>query len=117
VTGALAYLPQYVAEVGGVALCVSFVIGALPALITGRTSARPDWSARRVRAAATLGVLLGGAVVLVAFVIPAEPSGGFPGGHWGTTGSEVVMGVWLFCVAAITGWNLRREIRFLRRRD
>lgn len=110
--GILAYLPQYVARVGGLALVVAVVVSALPALITGRASQGRDWSASRVRAVAALGALIvGGWGLLIAFVIRAEPPGGFAGGHWGTTSSKVVLGVWLFGLAAFTAWNLRRGLR------
>jgi predicted ABC-type sugar transport system permease subunit len=105
----VAYLPQYAAELGGLALSVCAVITGLPALITGRSSATPDWSERRVRAAAAFGVLLLAVWgLLFAFVLP-----GVGGGPYGT-GTKVVTGVWLFCLVAITGWSLWRELRYLR---
>lgn len=108
-TSVVAYLPQYAAELGGVALCICAVVGGLPALITGRSSAAPDWSARRVRAIAALGMLfLGVWGLLVAFVLPGAGGGPYAGG------TKVVTGLWLFCLAAITGWSLWRELRYLR---
>jgi len=108
-TSVLAYLPHYAAEVGGVALSVCAVICGLPALITGRSSVTADWSARRVRSAAALGMLLLGVWgFLFAFVLP-----GVGGGPYGT-GTKVVTGVWLFCLASITAWSLWREVRYLR---
>ena len=108
-TGVVAYLPQYAAELGGVALCVCAVISGLPALITGCSSLRPDWSPVHVRAVAALGVLvLGVWGLLFAFVLP-----GVGGGPYGIS-TRVVTGVWLFCLAAITGWSLWRELRYLR---
>ena len=84
----VAYLPQYAAEVGGLALSVCAVISGLPTVLTGRSSATPDWSARRVRAAAAFGVLLLGVWgLLFAFVLP-----GFGGDPYGT-GTKVVTGV------------------------
>ena len=108
-TSVVAYLPEYAAELGGVALTLCAVIGGLPALVTGRSSAAPDWSARRVRAVAAVGVLLLGVWgLLFAFVLP-----GVGGGPYGT-GTKVVTGVWLFFLASITAWSLRRELRYLR---
>jgi hypothetical protein len=53
--------------------------------------------------------VLGAWGLLLAFVLP---SGG--GGPYGTS-TKVVTGVWLFLLAVITGWNLWRELRYLRR--
>src|SRR5258708_3235663 len=106
------------AKTGGVALGVALVVGALPALISARVSVPPAGPPGRTRLVAGLGALLGGAWgLLIAFVIPAEPSGGFPGGHWGGTSSRVVLGVWLFVLAVMVGSGLRRELRFLHPRE
>ena len=108
-TSVVAYLPQYASELWGVAFSVCAVISALPALITGCSSVRPDWSAGRVRAVAGLSALLLGVWgLLFAFVVP-----GVGGGPYGT-GTNVVTGLWLFCLVAITGWSLWRELRYLR---
>jgi len=116
--GLLAYLPQYLGEISEVALVASFVINALPALVTGRTSIASHWSTRRVRAAALVVVLVGaGLGLVVVHFTTREPARGYPGspgGPWGTTSAKVVMAVWLFGIALITARNLRREFRFLR---
>lgn len=118
VSGVLAYLPQYLGEISEIALVASFALGSLPALITGRASVVSGWSPRRVRATACLVVLAAaGLCLFIIYSTPAEPSGGYPGapgGRWGTTSAKAVMAVWLFAITAITAWNLRREMRFLR---
>jgi hypothetical protein len=43
-----------------------------------------------------------------AFVLP-----GVGGGPYGT-GTKVLTGVWLLCLAAITAWSLWWELRYLR---
>jgi hypothetical protein len=53
-------------------------------------------------------LLLGVWGLLFAFVLP-----GAGGGAYGT-GTKVVTGVWLLCLAAITVWSLWRELRYLR---
>jgi hypothetical protein len=114
-TSVVAYLPQYTAAVGGVALTACAVICGLPALISGRSSAIPGWSERRVRAAAALAMLLLGVWgLLFAFVIPGTYPSGVAGGRWGTASTKVAMGIWLLALAAIAGWNVRRELHYLR---
>jgi len=46
--------------------------------------------------------------LLFAFVLPGVDSGPYG------TGTKLVTGVWLFCLAAITGCSLWRELRYLR---
>lgn len=112
-TGLLAVMPEYVSDVSVIALALSLVVAALPALITGRLSLGPDWSARRVRASVSLVLAFAiGFALLVVFVLSPTQRG--EAGTWGTTGSTVGLAVWLLIVCALTARNVRRELRFLR---
>ena len=111
----LAFLPQYESDVAGVAILVAVVIGILPALVTGRMSALQTWSGRRVRLAATLGVLFASGWAAFDFLVSSEPTGGYPQGHWGDRTDKLMLAGWLVFLAAIVVWSLFRELRFLRR--
>jgi hypothetical protein len=115
VTGLLAYLPQRLSEVAGVAILVGVAIGCLPPLIFGRVSAFPNWPTARVRLLATIAVALAGVMALVSFVIDAEPPGGLPQGHWGDHTDKVYAAAWLVFLTVIVAVNLVREARFLHR--
>ena len=113
----LAYIPQYTADVSGVVLGACFVIGSLPALISGRSSFKPDWSAPKVRALACLGVAVGIGLSLLVFALSPHQGGVTdPHDRWGlgTTKSKVIVSTWIFLLTAATFWDLLRELRFLR---
>ena len=112
----LAYLPQHEWEVAGVTVLIGSLLNAAPALWSGRTSTLPHWPPRRVRLLAVAGVLVGGAVAIVSFVVNAEPPGGVRQGHWGTRVDHGFLAVWLLFATAIITRNLLREFRYLRRR-
>jgi hypothetical protein len=111
----LAYLPQHIAEIAGVAIFVGVLISGLPALLFGRMSAKRNWSAPRVRLVAALALCVAAAWAALGFVINAEPRGGIPQGHWGSRTDGLLLIPWLLGIAGIAGWNLFREIGFLRR--
>jgi hypothetical protein len=112
----LAYLPQHIAEVAGLTLFAGVAISALPALLSGRSSALPVWSTHRVRLVAALVLLFGGGFAVLGFVIHPEPPGGLPQGHWGSRSDRLLLVPWLLIVAAIAGRNFLREIRVQRAR-
>jgi hypothetical protein len=76
----LGYLPQHIAEVAGLAIFVGVLISNLPALLSGRMSALPQWSSRRVRLAIALVLFLAGGWAVLGFVIDAEPPSGLSQG-------------------------------------
>ena len=111
----LAYLPQRLSEVGGVAILVGVALSVLPLLVFGRVSVFPAWSTARVRLLATVAIALAGVIAALSFVTDAEPPGGLPEGHWGSRTDKVYTAAWLVFLAAVTAVNLVREARFLRR--
>jgi hypothetical protein len=111
----LAYLPQRLSEVGGVAILVGATVSVLPSLVFGRVSAFPTWSTAKVRLFAMIPIAFGGVVAVLCFATDAEPPGGLQQGHWGARTDKVYTAAWLVFLAAITAINLVREARFLRR--
>lgn len=109
----LAYLPQGVTEVGGVAILVAAALIAAPLLIFGRSSAYPTWPATRVRLVGAAGIAFGGLLALASFLVPAgKPPRGLPSQDSGSyRWADVFMIIGLSAVAA---WNVAREVRFLR---
>jgi hypothetical protein len=108
-TRVLGYLPQHVAEALVVAVALGGLWFSVPALIQGRSNGLEGWRRSRVRLLAGVVVLGLTGWVLFAFITNAEPPGGARGGHWGTTGDKVTLGVWLAGIGAIFGYNLWRE--------
>jgi len=105
----LGYLPQHDAEAVVVAVALGGLWFCVPALIEGRSSGLEGWRPSRIRLLAGVVILALTGVVLFVFLTNAEPPGGAPGGHWGTTGDKVTLGVWLAGIAAIFGYSIWRE--------
>jgi hypothetical protein len=108
-TSMLGYLPQHDDEAVVVAVGLAGLWFSVPALIRGRSSGLEGWKRSRVRLLAGAVILAVTGWVLFAFLANAEPPGGTPGGHWGTTVDKVTLGVWLAGIAAIFGYNIWRE--------
>ena len=105
----IAYLPQHLAEVSGLAVSVCGIAFALPPLIRGESPELERWSPGRIRVVAAAAVLVAVAIGVSGFVLPAEPPGGLPGGHWGTTFDKALLGVWLIGIASIAVFVYRRN--------
>ena len=100
-----------------VAVFVGAVVSVMPLLLTGRSSVFRIWPRWRIRALATVGVLIFGVLVILSFVTNAEPPGGVSHGAWGDRTDREFFAGWLVFLAAIVTLNLRRELRFHRRND
>src|SRR6266705_3227668 len=91
----LAYLPQHLAEIVGLAIATFGIGSALPVLIRGSDPELPAWSRARVRLIAAAAVLFSIGAGVSGFLLDAEPPGGTAGGHWGTTADKALLGIWL----------------------
>jgi hypothetical protein len=63
---------------------------------------------RATRLVGAVVVLAGVGIVLFVFLVNAEPPGGAPGGHWGSTWIQVVVAIWLLLLLGLTVLNLTK---------
>jgi hypothetical protein len=116
VMAALGYLPQYLAEIAGVALGGPLIVVGLLALIgkpPGENALRMgnrviQLGPRATRLVAVIVLLLGLGIIAFSFLVDAEPPGCLPAGHWGTTLDQVVAAIWVVLLLGIMVLNLRK---------
>lgn len=105
----LAYLPQHVAQVVGLAIGIAWVAFGVLVLVRGvPPGLAGGLNPRLLRILAVLVIPAGIAIAAAFFFIDAEGRNSREGDHWGGTYGIVMMLVFLVFLGGIAVYNLRK---------
>jgi hypothetical protein len=107
----LAFLPQHVWQTIGTFMGVVVIAWMVYILVAGRIL-DANWSPRRLRALAVVGLLIGVGFIVTAWTVNAEPPcGACSGDHWGGAFGVTLLIAFLGFAVALQVLNVRDERR------
>jgi hypothetical protein len=107
-----AFMAQHVWEVGASVFALTVIVRALALLIRGTNDPDAGWlSAKGVRVAGGLLLLLGGGIALAAFLVDAEQPGAHSRDHWGGAPGVAILGVWVVLMIGFSVLDFKRSSR------